>query len=81
MKCPKCGKKMYVLDSRVTEQNEVIRHRGCKSCPYDIYTLEKPIEWEKGYSILHNIISQLCYNTRHKKEVKDVVNTSTGLTD
>ena len=40
MKCPLCGEKMEVKDSR-PDGNRVIRERKCKKCHYVKYTIEK----------------------------------------
>ena len=47
MKCPKCGKKMYVDDVVHTTENEVYRRKVCKACGHGFFTVEYEIEADK----------------------------------
>lgn len=42
--CNKCGQKLTVSDSRVSDDGYVHRVRDCKNCWNRIYTIELPVE-------------------------------------
>ena len=58
MKCPACGGKVKILDTRQNdEDHETYRHRRCEECSYDYYTTEYEVEptmdfmltWQRFY--------------------------------
>ena len=42
--CPKCGDETRVVDNAESPENEVFRHRKCKSCNHTFYTMECEVE-------------------------------------
>ena len=45
MTCPKCGSATKVCDTRYEEkENEIYRHRICKKCNHDFFTVEFDVE-------------------------------------
>jgi transcriptional regulator NrdR family protein len=50
MKCPECGFKTIVKDTRLNERNEEqYRSRLCVSCGYRFYTVEVEVEPNENF--------------------------------
>lgn len=50
MKCPKCGGKICVLDSRQPDKETVWRRRACLECGHRFNTEERVLPPKKGGS-------------------------------
>ncbi len=70
MICEQCGEETYITDVAKFKRI-VIRHRRCKKCRHDFFTVEQKTD---DYYKAKNLLLQKRYDKKNRREQRKAVN-------
>lgn len=69
MSCPSCNSEhTYVVLTKTTPENDIVRRRCCRSCQYRWYTVQPPEEWLDPTTVFWRSKELLIYPPRSRRE-------------